>query len=125
MYKSGLRSNHWLKARYLKTVAAGIPADKFDRLCEEFCHRTIEGNIKPKAILTGEIDGKNCIGDEKAKRVAAMVESFGWTRVDSAYSDDRVDLPLFEMAVTAFVVDPGAATESLAKQRDFQILNWR
>jgi len=75
--------------------------------------------------LTGEIDGKNCIGDEKAKRVAAMVESFGWTRVDSAYSDDRVDLPLFEMAVTAFVVDPGAATESLAKQRDFQILNWR
>ena len=173
LYKSGLRSNHWLKARYLKTVAAGIPPDKFDRLCEEFCQLTIEDNIKPKAMIeinrlrqagyvlvlatasfdfyvsrlfellkmdhllctasavdgagciTGEIDGKNCIGSEKARRVAALVEISDWSGVDSAYSDDRVDMPLFEMAGTAFVVDPDPSTESLANQRNFQVLNWR
>jgi len=152
MYKSGLRTNHWLKARYLKTVAAGIALEKFESLCEEFCHRTIENNIKPKAMheierlreagyvvhllctasavdgsgcITGEIDGKNCIGAEKARRVTALMEASGWVAIDSAYSDDRVDLPLFEMATHAFVVDPGSTTELLAKERNFQVLNWR
>jgi len=173
MYKSGLRTNHWLKARYLKTVAAGIALEKFESLCEEFCHRTIENNIKPKAMheierlreagyvvvlatasfdfyvnrlfellnmdhllctasavdgsgcITGEIDGNNCIGAEKARRVTALMEASGWVAIDSAYSDDRVDLPLFEMATHAFVVDPGSTTELLAKERNFQVLNWR
>jgi len=173
MYKAGFRSNHWLKAKYLKTVAAGLPAVQFDCLCEAFSEKTIESNIKPKALfeldrlrqagyclvlatasfdfyvghlfktlkmdylictksvrdpagrITGEIDGKNCIGVEKARQLVELANASGWRTVDCAYSDDKVDLPLFEMANKALVVDPCPKTASLALERDFEILIWR
>ena len=50
MYKSGIRSNHWLKARYLGTVAGGLHRAELDSLAESFSQQSFEKNIKPEAL---------------------------------------------------------------------------
>lgn len=172
-YKAGLRSNHWLKAKYLGTVAGGLGGEKLDKISTEFCARTVRRNFKPEAIaelkrlkeqgitlvlatasfdfyvnklftaldmdyllctkaalddagtLTGALDGKNCLGAEKANRVQQLCVEKNWQSVERAYSDDIVDLPLFQMASEALVVDPKLATKSRAAALGYQILNWR
>ncbi len=172
-YKLGLRSNHWLKARFLGTVAGGLGGVRLETLCQEFSAQTVQNNFKPKALeelkslkgqgyvlvlatasfefyvtllfkaldmdhllctkaqfdntggITGKLDGKNCIGLEKAKQVENLLTSFQWQHVDRAYSDDKVDLPLFKMAAVALVVDPKPATELVAGDEGYEVLNWR
>lgn len=173
MYKTGLRSNHWLKAKYLGTVAGGLGGHELEKISAEFCAKTVAQNIKPKAMaelarlkaqgvtlvlatasfsfyveclsaelkmdhllctkaklntkggITGAIDGKNCIGVEKANRLKLLMESQGWNYISSAYSDDIVDLPLFTMAEKAFVVDPKTKTAARAEELGFPVLAWR
>ncbi len=173
LYKAGLRSNHWLKARYLGAIAGGLGGKKFQKLCDEFCQKTLACNIKPKALaelsrlrsegyvlvlatasfsfyvnglfdalnmdhllcsdamvddqgrITGSLNGQNCIGAEKARRLQALCDEKQWESITCAYSDDIVDLPLFEMANEAYVVDPGKATDAKAKSLGYVILDWR
>lgn len=172
LYKTGLRSNHWLKAKYLGTVAGGLGGHELENICAEFCARTVAQNIKPKALaelsrlkaqgvtlvlatasfsfyveclsaelkmdhllcskakfdtegrITGALDGKNCIGAEKANRLKLLMDSQGWKNIDSAYSDDIVDLPLFSLAEKAFVVDPKTKTAVRAEELGFPVLAW-
>ena len=172
-YKTGLRSNHWLKAKYLGTVAGGLGGERLEAISTEFCARTVQKNFKPEALaelkrlkeqgfqlvlatasfdfyvsglfaalnmdfllctkaalddtgsLTGALDGKNCIGEEKANLVRQMCAEKSWPSIERAYSDDIVDLPLFQMARVALVVDPRPLTESRASALGYQILNWR
>jgi len=154
-YKTGLRSNHWLKAKYLGTVA-GVQRNfkpealaELKRLKEQgfqlvlatasfdfyvsglFAALNMDFLLCTKAALddtgslTGALDGKNCIGDEKANRVRQMCAEKSWPSIERAYSDDIVDLPLFQMARVALVVDPRPLTESRAGALGYQILNWR
>lgn len=173
MYKAGYRSNHWLKSKYLGTIAGGLGGAELEGICEEFCLNTVKRNFKPKALaelnslkkrgytlvlatasfgfyverlyselkmdhllcsnakldsrgrLTGDIEGKNCIGSEKADRLQALCNTLSWDNISLAYSDDIVDLPLFEMADKAFLVDPAGKTAARAEQLGYPILNWR
>ena len=172
-YKTGLRSNHWLKAKFLGTVASGLGGEKLEKICAEFSARTVQENFKPKALtelkrlkeqgfvlvlatasfdfyvsklftaldmdyllcskaarddagmLTGALDGQNCIGAEKAHRLQQLCTEKRWQSIECAYSDDIVDLPLFQMANEALVIDPKPVTESRATALGYQILNWR
>ena len=172
-YKCRLRSNHWLKARYLGAVAGGLGGVQLDKLCAEFSELTLKNNIKPEALeeihrlreqgyllvlatasfefyvrlifealemdellcskaeydcsgrLTGELDGSNCIGEEKASRVLKLLGQFDSPTLERAYSDDKVDLPLFRLCAHALVVDPKAATEKVATANGFQVLRWK
>ena len=173
MYKSGARSNHWLKARFLRLVVGGTKSQELNELAHKFCMLTMRYNIKKDALteieqlkdsgykivlatasfsfyveniadqlgidellcttaqvdsegrLTGEIDGLNCIGEEKAQRLKVLQSERGWGEIDRAYSDDKVDLPLWKMAKTALVVDPKPATKSVAGRCEYQILRWK
>lgn len=172
-HKAGYRSNHWLKAKFLGTVAGGLGGYKLEEICREFCIRTAAKNFKPSALaelnqlredgfqlvlatasfdfyvhglfellnmdhllcskaqldsngkLTGALDGRNCIGAEKANRLRDLCAEQGWPKIERAYSDDIVDLPLFQMAEKALVVDPKPATESQADGLGYEVINWR
>lgn len=173
LHKAGFKSNHWLKSRYLGTIAGGLGGEALEKICTEFCRHTIDRNFKVQALaeiqrlkdegftlvlatasfsfyvdklfaelnmdyllcthaaldaegrITGAIEGKNCIGAEKAHRLEKLCSSCGWQNIASAYSDDIVDLPLFNMADAALVVDPKPKTEAQALAYGFQVLNWR
>ncbi len=173
VHKAGLRSNHWLKAKFLGTVAGGLGGEKLEKICVEFCARTVKNNFKAEALselnrlkeqgfllvlatasfdfyvnrlftalnmdyllctraaldstgmLTGALDGRNCIGAEKARRLQQLCEANNWQSIQLAYSDDIVDLPLFQMADKALVVDPKPLTDSRAVALGYQILIWR
>lgn len=173
LFKAGFYSNHWLKAKYLRTVVGGIGGAEFEGLCGEFSAVTLERNIKPNALselvhlkaqgyivvlatasfgfyverlfaelemdyllcshaqldpnggVTGAIEGNNCIGEEKARRLQQLCAAQNWNNIERAYSDDLVDLPMFNLANSAFVVDPSPSTAARAEELGIPVLNWR
>jgi len=173
VHKTGIRSNHWLKARYLGAVAGGLSKAQLAEICGQFVGRTMASNVKQPALdelarlrsegyklvlatasfgfyvrslsvelqfdevlctearfdgddkLTGELDGKNCIGAEKANRITALLIERGWGEAELGYSDSKVDLPMLELVSRALVVDPSAATEKVAAEKEFEVLRWR
>jgi len=50
VHKSGMRSNHWLKARYLGAVAGGLSRAQIADICASFVSRTMANNIKQPAL---------------------------------------------------------------------------
>ena len=173
VHKLGLRSNHWLKAKYLGAVAGGVSRSQLAQYSEQFVVSTMAKNVKSPALdeltrlreegyllvlatasfgfyvrnladqlgfdevlctealfdsedkLTGELDGKNCIGSEKANRIKVLMQERGWDTVELGYSDSLVDIPMLEMVRTALVIDPKAATANIAADKGFAILRWR
>ena len=75
--------------------------------------------------LTGALDGKNCIGDEKARQIQQLATERGWGAVEVGYSDSKVDLPMLELAGQALVIDPKTATEKIAGEKGYEVLRWR
>lgn len=172
LHKVGLRSNHWLKARFLGLIVGGVSPDKLEILAQHFCKKTLQEDLKGGALdeirklraqgykiviatasfsfyveklasaleadallcsiarldergcVTGELDGLNCIGEEKARKVRGLLSDRGWTHVERAYSDHKVDLPLLKMSTVAVVVDPKPATASVAGKYGYQIVCW-
>ncbi len=51
--------------------------------------------------LTGKIDGKNCYGHEKVRRIAEVINIADYTEV-LAYGDTAGDLPMLQLATTPF-----------------------
>ena len=58
--------------------------------------------------LTGRLDGGNCRGPEKARRVAALVEQLGTTELE-AYGDSSGDAELLALADRGDWVPPRRA----------------
>ena len=58
--------------------------------------------IATKTNSEGEIQGYNCKGEEKVKRI---MEAFPNTSISAAYSDSEVDVPMLNMANVAYVVE--------------------
>ena len=75
--------------------------------------------------LTGKLDGENCIGSEKARRIGMLSSQRGWADIELGYSDSKVDLPMLEMVGRALVIDPKPATEKVAASKGFEVLRWR
>lgn len=73
--------------------------------------------------LTGDFDGPNVYGKEKAARVAAYLAAYpGWTTL--VYSDHHADLPLFEMVDEGFAVHPTRRLEVEAVTMGLTVLRW-
>lgn len=74
--------------------------------------------------LEGRLDGKNCYGVEKLRRVEAF---FGGTRPDGPivfYSDHHTDLPCLNWADRGVAVNPSARLRKLAPQNNVEIVDW-
>ncbi len=68
-----------------------------DSLSLELVSTTLEIN---NGLLTGRIQGKNCHGEEKVRRIRAI-----WNLEDYevyAYGDSRADLPMLNLATRSF-----------------------
>lgn len=74
--------------------------------------------------LTGRIDGENCYGAEKLRRLEqAMPELKRGHRV-TAYSDSHADLPLLSWADHGVAVNPSRRLRRQAEAAGFEILDW-
>lgn len=74
------------------------------------------------------IEGANCYGAAKLRMVEAWVRGLGLAREDlhvRFYSDHLTDLPTLEWADEAFVVNPKARLDAVARQRGWPVLSWR
>ena len=78
----------------------------------------------PQGRLTGRLDGANCHGVEKLKRVK---EAFGSERKDCtivAYSDHESDFELLEWADVGIAVHPTASLRKQAIAAKIQVVDW-
>jgi phosphatidylglycerophosphatase C len=74
--------------------------------------------------LSGDIEGKNCYGKEKVRRLA---EHFRMERENIyifGYTDHHSDLALMQWVDEPIVVNPTKRMMALAKMYSFQIENW-
>jgi len=75
-----------------------------------------------------KIDGENCYGPAKLRMIAAWVEKSGLKGKHGHvrfYSDHVSDAPVFEWADEPVAVNPHGKLERLAKQRGWEIADWR
>jgi HAD superfamily hydrolase (TIGR01490 family) len=74
---------------------------------------------------TGVLDGDNCYGAEKKRRVDVYLQSVGATWSDVAfYSDHHSDLPLIEAAGARFAVNPTPRLARAAAEKNIPVLDW-
>lgn len=71
--------------------------------------------------LTGRIDGANCYGNEKKRRIEKLI---GTTAVREAivYSDHYSDLPLLKAASVGYLVNPGRKTRIIAAREGYKMI---
>jgi len=73
--------------------------------CERLRVRYIASKVNPS---TGKLEGPNCAGEEKVKR---LIEVYPNAVVERFYSDARTDEPLARLAAHAYLVQNGCITE--------------
>jgi HAD superfamily hydrolase (TIGR01490 family) len=78
--------------------------------------------------LSCRIDGENCYGQEKLRRIKEALEHKGIRR-DQAYirfySDDISDWPVCEWVDEPVAVNPGNTMARLARQSGWRLFDWR
>ena len=68
-----------------------------------FCKKLgIKYVLATKTDKVGHIIGKNCKGEEKVKRLASTIPN---AQIITSYSDSESDLPILNIAKTAYVVE--------------------
>ena len=78
--------------------------------------------------VLARIDGHNCYDEAKLDRVKAWMAAEGLCREQChirAYSDHVSDAPLLSFADEAFATNPHPPLERLAREKGWQILDWR
>lgn len=78
--------------------------------------------------LTPAIDGENCHGPAKARRLAHFLAPLAASRAAlhvRFYTDDASDLPALAWCDEAVAVNPGAKLRHTATERGWRILDWR
>ena len=90
------------------------PDDVIISASPEFLLAPIATELGVRALIatrmdatTGAIDGRNCRGEEKVRRLSAAEQD---AKIDRAYSDSLSDLPLLAQAQRPYVVHRGVAT---------------
>lgn len=74
------------------------------------------------------IEGDNCYGAVKLRRIERWMQSQGIARADAhvrAYSDHVSDAPMLEWADEAFAVNAHGPLRALAAEKGWPLLNWR
>lgn len=78
--------------------------------------------------VLARIDGHNCYDTAKLDRIKAWMAAEGLERNQChirAYSDHVSDAPLLNFADEAFATNPHPPLERLAREKGWQILDWR
>ena len=78
--------------------------------------------------VLARIDGHNCYDTAKLDRIKAWMAAEGLERGQChirAYSDHVSDAPLLNFADEAFATNPHPPLERLAREKGWQILDWR
>lgn len=78
--------------------------------------------------VLARIDGHNCYDTAKLDRIRAWMAAEGLERNQChirAYSDHVSDAPLLSFADEAFATNPHPPLERLAREKGWQILDWR
>jgi len=78
----------------------------------------------PQGRITGAIDGENCRGEAKLRRIFEALPALKAQFRVVAYSDHHVDLPLLRWADCAFAVNPTKSLRQQAPAENFEILDW-
>jgi phosphoserine phosphatase len=77
-----------------------------------------DGKLQP------ELDGKNCYGEEKLRRIIEYCELSNCPRPVTAYSDHVSDTPMLNWADTGVAVNPSRQLLKIAPSQGFTIANW-
>ena len=77
-------------------------------------------------LFTGDIEGLNCYGEEKLRRVEAAISTgMGAESLTVvAYSDHHADIPLLEFATEAHAVSPTRKLGQWARSKNITIVDW-
>ena len=91
----------WYMCR--RSVNDIIISASYELWVSQFCKRLgIKYVIATKTDGEGKIIGKNCKGPEKLRRLATVIPN---AVIVSAYSDSSCDIPILDVAKTAYVVE--------------------
>jgi HAD superfamily hydrolase (TIGR01490 family) len=93
----------------------------FDDLIGTRVQRDADGAILPK------IDGENCYGDAKLRRVESWAADGGLVgdvRNVRFYSDSPTDLPVFDWSSEPIATNPSSKLRRLAEKRGWRIFAW-
>ncbi|MEL7128742.1 MAG: HAD-IB family hydrolase [Pseudomonadota bacterium] len=74
--------------------------------------------------LQPELDGENCYGEEKLRRVEAFFGPNGPTGPVTFYSDHHTDLPCLTWAKRGVAVNPSKKLRNLAPPNGVEIVDW-
>jgi len=75
-------------------------------------------------VLQNRLDGENCYGEEKLRRVEAFFEGQRPPGPIVFYSDHHTDLPCLNWADRGVAVNPSARLRALAPKNDVEIVDW-
>lgn len=75
--------------------------------------------------LTGRIEGENCYGAEKLRRLEQAVPELKRDHRVAAYSDSHADWPLLQWADWGIAVNPSRRLRQLAEAAGMEIVDWR
>lgn len=81
----------------------------------------------PDGRIHARIDGENCYGPAKMRKIQAWMETQGLSRGDCTvrfYSDHVSDAPVLDWADVPIVVNPSPRLRSLAKGHGWLIVDW-
>ncbi|QLC23019.1 HAD-IB family hydrolase [Parasphingopyxis sp. CP4] len=93
----------------------------FDDVIGTEVERDEDGNILAK------IDGENCYGDAKLRRVQVWAEAQGLAKDDIEirfYSDSPTDLPVFDWSDEPLPTNPTSKLRKIADKRGWRIFAW-
>jgi phosphoserine phosphatase len=77
-------------------------------------------------VYTGELSGAPVAGDARARMLASFARRRGVDLSRSyAYADSISDLPMLEAVGNPVAVNPDSRLRAAAKERGWQIKNWR
>lgn len=74
--------------------------------------------------ISGRIDGENCYGAEKLRRLETDLPEMRGDYLIFAYSDSHADLPMLRRADRAFAVNPSRRLRRLAAKEAIEVVDW-
>ncbi len=75
--------------------------------------------------LLDKLDGENCYGDIKIKRVQQWLAGYPGTSIMAAYADHESDFPLLKLAERGIVVNPDKKLKVKARSNNLDHVVWR
>ncbi len=74
--------------------------------------------------ISGKIDGENCYGAEKLRRLETDLPEMQGEYLVFAYSDSHADLPMLRRADQAFAVNPSRRLRRFAAEEAMEVVDW-